>query len=311
MVCGKSGVTDKIQVLKETAFGDGGAGGEFIMGVTRRFEWTVDTATVQTYALESSGPQANYNIDGIFSVSGSHEIELTHGKVFEAIMGTLGGTSTNFTLAVANTLPSYAVKVIDSDAGVEDYAIIKGLKYTKFSVALTRDETIVITAEWLAKTIEDTSTFTPTVSTMEPMVYLDGYFQVGGSSVSGIDNVTVEINRNGVARRFIEQTTTGNRRLISCIIDGPLNLTFNGQQIGDRSVLEELWGQTGSVADTRTNKTLNLVMARGSTNVTNLAITGGRYVSATRAMAKDEEVILQDFAGVGLGITGTGTYPSS
>lgn len=299
------GVSDLIQVLKETAFGDGGAAGEKVFGVTKTFTWNVDTSTLQSFGLETSGPAGTFNVDGVFAVTGTHVWELVDGREFEAIMGTLVDNDPDFTLSVANTLPSYSVKAVD-EAGDSKYVIIKGLKYSRFSIALTRDDTIQITADWFAKTIENTTTFTPTVATVEPLTYLDGYFQSGTVDVAEVEDITLEINRNCQPHRFIENTASGSRRLISEIIEGPLNITFNGSAAAQREMLEELFGGS-TMQDVRSDKNMALITGRG-TSALELNITGGRYITTGRTLDKTAEVAVQDFGGIGLSISGTGTY---
>jgi len=301
-----SGITDKIQVLKESSFGDGGAAGENVFGVTKRFEWKTETSTQQSYGLETNGPQATVNTDGVIMLSGTHEWELTDGREFEAIMGTgtyAGGT---FSLDIADALPSYSIKVVDD---ASNFLIIKGLKYTKFSVELARgEEPIKIVADWIAKTVENTTSFTPTVATVEPLVYLDGFFSLGGTNQTEVEDFTLEIDRRCQGRRFIENTAAGSRRLISAIIEGPLALAYNGNMAAQRAVLEEIWGNT-SLQDTRSDKNLVLKCERGSTAL-QLSITGGRHISSGRILEKEQEVSLMDFSGVGLDISGTGSYPT-
>ena len=53
------------------------------------------------------------NTDGVILVSGSHEWELTNGREFEAILGTVTEGAGSFSLDVAKTLPSYSVKAVD------------------------------------------------------------------------------------------------------------------------------------------------------------------------------------------------------
>ena len=92
------GISDKIQILEETAYGDGGAAGEKVFGVTRSFAWSGDTSTTQTYGLETSGPAATCNVDGVLAITGTHEWELTDGREFEAILGSLTDNDPDFTL---------------------------------------------------------------------------------------------------------------------------------------------------------------------------------------------------------------------
>ena len=297
------GISDKIQVLEETAYGDGGAAGEVVFGVTRTFSWQTETSTNQSYGLETDGPSATVNVDGVLQVTGTHEWEFTDGRELKAIFGDLPtNTGGAYTLDVAGTLPSYSVKAVDGD----NFIIVKGIKYTKISMTLTSDETVVITADWLGQTVEDEATFTPTVTTIEPLTYLDGCLSIGGVELAEVESITLDIDRQSTAKRFIQCPTTGERRLITTIIDGPLALTFNGEVGAQRVILEQIFGST-TMQDERSDTTLLLKLSRGDVGL-DLTITGARFTSAGRTLDKTAEVALQDFAGVGLDISGSGTY---
>lgn len=298
------GCSEKVQVLKETTYNDGGLAGEEVFGVTKKFEWKTETSTQQQYGLETDGPGATANTDGVLLVSGTHEWELTDGREFEAILGTLGDGTGTFSLSLAKTLPSYSVKAVD-DTGT--FVIVSGIKYSKFTLALARGEDpILVTADWLGKAVSNTGTFTPSVSTVEPLMYLDGVFKVDSTNQTGVETINIEIDRAVQPRRFLEETAVGSRRLISALIEGPLLLAFNGNMTAKREVLEEIWGGT-SMTDTRSDKDIVLTIARGSMGFI-LTLTGGRYISSGRILEKEQEVALSDFAGVGLSISGTGSY---
>jgi hypothetical protein len=297
------GISDKIQVLEESAYGDGGAAGEVVFGVTKTFSWQTETSTNQSYGLETDGPSATVNVDGVLQVTGTHEWEFTDGRELKAIFGSLPtNTGGNYTLDVAASLPSYSVKAVDGD----NFIIIKGLKYTKISMTLTSDETVIITADWLAQTVEDEATFTPTVTAIEPLTYLDGCFSIAGTELAEVESISLDMDRQSLAKRFIQCPTTGERRLITTIIDGPLALAFSGEVGAQRLILEEIFGST-TLQDERSDVTLLLRLARGTVAL-DLTITGGRFTSAGRTLDKTAEVALQDFAGVALDISGSGTY---
>lgn len=295
------GITNKIQVLEEASFGDGGVTGEKVFGVTKRFEWREETSTVQSYALESGSANPSFNIDGVLVVTGTHEFEFTDGRAFKAILGAQSGT-TSFTLTTANTLPSYSVKAVHGDG----FVIIKGLKYNKFNISVARGETVVVSAEWTAKVVEETTTFTPTLATIEPLVYLDGRYTLGSTAQTEIDSISIDITRAQSPRRFIESVSAGDRRLITQIIDGVQTVTFSGVQAAKLDILREING-AATVQDTRTNKDIVLTLSRGTSSLI-LTISGSRYTSTGRSFQKDDEVAVQEFAGVGLTVVGTGTY---
>lgn len=303
------GITDKIQILEETAYADGGAAGEVVFGVTKSFQWTADTSTIKSYGLESTGPQGTHLTDGVLQITGTHEFEITDGREFKAIFGSLPtNTGGNFTLDVANTLPSYSVKVME-DGEMSTFLIIKGLKYTQFTINMARDEVITVSADFIAKSIATTTTFTPSTATGPSLSYLDGCFQIDSVTVTGVESVSFVINRNCVPRRFIEcGVTSGTTREINRIIEGPLDVSYTCSTTTKRSIIEQIWG--GSVmTDVRSNVTFRWRAVKGTAGL-ELNTTGGRVVTYDRTLDKTQEVALIEFSGVALDISGTGTYNS-
>jgi hypothetical protein len=302
------GFSDKIQILKESTYGDGGAAGEKVFGVTKEFTWAIDTSSIITYGLESSGPAGTAITDGVMAVSGSHTWELTDGRELECIMGTLVDSNPGFTLDVSNALPSYSVKAVD-DAGDATFVIIKGVKYTSVSIALSRDETIQVTADWIGKTVEDGSTFTPTVSAIEPLTYLDGYFALGVTALPEMESVSLKIDRAVTPQRFIESTAANARRLISKAVEGVLSVTFDGTVSARREVLDELFGDT-TIQDLRVSKAMSLNIARGTASALVLNLANARVTTGGRTLDKEAELALMDMSGIALDISGLGTYAS-
>lgn len=299
------GWSDRIQVLRETVYNDGGAGGEQVFGKTKEFSWQVEASTNVNYGLEGAGPAATHLVDGVFAVSGTHRWELTDGRELACIFGTVAASAGNYSLTVAGALPSYSVKAVD-EFGDSKFIIIKGLKYTSVTITVERDAPVVFEGSWIAKTIENVATFTPTVATVEPLMYLDGFFDIAGTALGEVDNVSVTIERNAIGRRFIESTAANSRRLISKIIEGVLSVTFEGSVAAKRTVLTELWGGA-SMTDVRTSKAFALKFARGTTKL-NILIANGRFVSGGRTLDKEADIALMDFGGVALSVSGTGSY---
>jgi hypothetical protein len=302
-----SGVSDKIQILKETTYGDGGGAGEVVFGVTRTFQWRMETNSAKRWALESAGPGATFHTDGVMLVSGTHEWELNDGREFEAIIGTMSSGANNFSITAANSLPSYSVKVVE-DAENSTFGIIKGLKYTKFTISASRDGgAIMVTGDWLARTYETTTTFTPTVATVEPLTDLHTFITIGTTAQTEVDAITFSIDRKGVARRFIEQTSSNEKRLISQIKDGVLDVTFDGAAAVKRSWIQQVWGST-SLQDTRTDTTFKFSVERGNSKFYLMCTNNARVLSAERTLDKEAEIALLQYAGSALGVVATGSY---
>lgn len=301
----QGGISDKLQIFEEATY-DAGSGTEVVFGKTVNFSWDAEASVEQNHALEADGPQANFNIDGVVNITGTHEWELTDGRELKAIMGALPtNTGGEFVLDISKVLPSYAIKAINEDAENEN-VLITGVKYGEATITFNRDEPITISANWTGRRLVETGSFTPTVATNEPMVYLDGSVSVSGVAQTGVDNVSLTINRNIVARRFIEDTTVGERRYISRLIEGALSITLDGAQTANKSVIERIWGG-GSMQDVRTDVPLVMKAAQGAREL-ELTLSGTRFTNVSRTLDKQQEVALNEFSGVALDIDGEGTF---
>lgn len=284
-----SGISNKVQVLKETAYDDGGVAGEKVFGVTKTFSWRAETSSVMSYGLESDGPKATHIIDGVQVVSGTHEFELTTGKVFEAICGAIAGNN----VTVSSVLPSYSVKAVDQGGVSPQQVLISGIKYSKFSINISRGSPITVTADWVGRKIVNTGTFSPTTATVEPLIGEDAYFSTGTGFTSGLDNITIEVDRGSEGVRFLESTTTGNRRLISKVIEKILSVTSNGAITGQRAVLQEVFGGTAQT-DVRTDKNFVVTIKRGDIDIA-ISLTGTRVGSVEADYNKENDLSLMNF----------------
>jgi len=301
-----SGVSNKIQLLTEVTYG-GGTGAEAVFGVTKKFSWNIDTSTTQSFGLESAGPQATVNIDGVMAISGTHEWEVTSGRELKAILGSeASGSGTGaspWALAVSNTLPSYCVKVIDESGDADDYMLISGLKYSKFSISAQNGNTVVITGTWTARKVADTTTFTPTVSTVEPLIAEDCYFVYNSTTAVELESISLDIDRKCVPKRFLEAVGTGDRRLISKIIEGPLTVTGSGSITGQRAYLNAIMGGT-SQTDTRADVTASITLKRGVI-IDTISLTGVKLNTLGMDFDKTSEVSLAAFTLLARGISAT------
>jgi hypothetical protein len=290
------GFATKVQVLQEVTYG-GGTGTEVVFGATKKFTWNTDASVTQTRALECAGPQASLNVDGVLNVTGTHEWEIISGRELKAILGTeTGGAGTQgspWTLDVSNTLPSYCVKVVDESGDADDYLLISGIKYNKFTLSISRGNTVSISADWIGRKVEDTSTFSPSCPSTEPLIAEDCYFILNSGTQTELDSLSLDISREIKPVRFIEATTTGNRRLISKIIEGPLSVTGSGTITGQRAILNNILGGS-SVTDTRSDVTAEVVVKRGNITV-DIPLTGVRLTTVSEDLDKTSELLLMNF----------------
>jgi hypothetical protein len=285
-----SGISNKIQLLKETDYDDGGVAGEVIAGVTKSFSWNAETSSVLSYGLEGDGASATHIIDGVQVITGSHEFELTNFDIFEAILGSKVGDN----YRVTKVLPSYAVKVVDEGGATEKKLLISGIKYGKFSINISRENPITVTADWIGRKIVDTGTFVPSVSDVEPLIGEDACFLTGTAPATGLDNITVEIDRGNQGVRFLDCNTTGNRRLISKIIEKILAVTGNGSITGQRQYVEEILGGS-TQTDLRTDKDYTVRIKRGSIDF-DINFKGARFQSVDTDYNKENDLSLMNFA---------------
>lgn len=302
-----SGISDKVRIFKEATWATTAGATEKIFGHFSTIEWNIDTHTKQHYGLEAAAPQPIVNIDGVLDVNGKAKWLLCDGRELECIFGTLTDAgSGSFTLAVANTLPTYYVDTVLDD--VPSYLQILGMKFGKLSFAFGRDADPEINADWIAQTFANGSSFSPGSPTRKPLTYLDGKVQFTGGDIVGVEQCTLDIDRGVTAKRFVQNQAANKKRLITDLIEGVLKLSISGQLTCRKDLVDKVRGTTdGTIADERTDTTMNIVFSN-SIDTLNLAITGFRMTGTGRQLKKDEEVVLMSFTATALGITGSGTY---
>lgn len=290
-----SGALIKLGVIKEDSFGSG-TGTNTTLGYIQGYEKKADTHTEAVYSLNGD-PKPVAIIDGVLEISGSIEWQVASGEELECIMG--GYDSNTGQLFIANTLPSYSFIDTEDDT----YHIVKGVKFERVSLTSSKNNFLTARADWIGVKIEETST-EPTINTPStpPFYFTDGYLEINGVVMNGVDNFTLEINRNTKSYRGLAQTTTGTKRLVTNIIEGKLDIAMSGTVVAQKEIYREVMGGA-TLQDTRNDVSIVLNFSNGSKTLT-LTITG-RITFYDKKEDKDQEVVMTDFNAIGLDIQGT------
>lgn len=298
-----SGISEKTEMMSETAYGDGGVGGAEEFGFIKKISWTADANTTANYSTDGAS-KPNTLVDGVLSFTGSTEYDLTDGRELESILGTLtdAGAGT-FSIAVANALPSYSFKATST---ASENVHCKGLVFSKATISTSRNNKVSVTADWVAQNIIELGTAaTPQTPGEKPFVYLDAVITFGGGTSIDLEDFNLVIDRATEARRGVESTAASARRLISVAIPKRLSVTGSVTAIAKKELFESVLGAS-TLQDFRT--VANIVFTL--TNATNVvAFTVSALINVvSKDTGAEDDLMLMSFDYLGKDITVAGTY---
>ncbi len=299
----QSGISDKVEMFKETVFGDGGTS-PIEFGFINKLTWNADPHTSSGYSTDGSS-EAVVLYDGVLAFNGTIHYNPTDGRELESIIGTLtDDTVSSFTIDTANILPSYAAL-----AELGDGTILKlsGIKFGKTVIKISKGAVIDISSDLIIQKIEEsTDTLTPQTPVTKPFIDLDSYFSIKSGVNLDLNDFTLNIDRGTIGRRGIEKVTAvGEKRLITNVIEHNQVLTASGTAVADKFILEATFGGA-SITDYRTEDTMVLSISNNS-NTLSLTMSALLTVTSKDTGATDELMTL-NFDVLARNISIAGTY---
>lgn len=298
-----SGISEKVEILKETAFDDGGAGGATEFGYITKLGYTTDAHVKANYSTDGQA-YPNTLVDGVLDFTGSLNWDLTDGRELTGILGTLTDAgSGSFSIATANTLPSYSFKaIVSSDQNVHG----KGMKFSNMKLNASRDSKITMSGDFVARqVIELATSVTPQTPTEKPFVDLDLSVTIDGGTAVDLEDISLSIDRGSIGRRGIEDTTAGERRLISSIISTKGIVTGSATAIGKKEIFESVLGGS-TLTDYRSNA--NVVVTIGNGTNTLVFTIPARLSTTGKDIGAEDDLLVVTFDFIGTTPTVSGTY---
>lgn len=300
-----SGISEKVQLKLETAYGDGGAGAAVANVLIRKLAWTADSHLSANYSVDGTGI-ANTLTDGVLSFNGTLDTYISDGRELVYAIGTAGGASPNFTIAVANVLPSFGFYAVN-DSGASDNVNGKGFKVSKVTIKGSRGNKVEATYNIVGKNVVESATaVTPGTSTTSPFVDLDTVMTINGGVAVNLEDWQLTIDRATEARRGIESATTNTKRLITAAIEKKLSVTGSGTAVADKLIYEALMGGA-ALTDTRTPANIVITITNATNSIT-FTTSGLISVVGRNSGAEDNLMIMKfDFIGKSIAVAGTFT----
>ena len=279
---------------KETAFGQGASSFTQQFGYIQRFRRSVDNQVRQVTSIG----QKNYlvNIDSVINISGSLEWFPTDGRELQIIGALTDDGVSSWSIDVGNSIPSWEARASTDSS---NYTSIKGLKFTKVELRMAKGEEVLLTSDWLAKSITQTAGTINTITPSEdPMFFINGEVKIDGVSIASVNSITATIDFQSEAVRGIENP--GSRE-ISEIVEKLTKITWTMDvDITDTSIWDKL-------ITTRSDFTLQLNMGNGTKTMT-WQLTGSRITSGDDEIDASGDIATQSVNGVSLSASISGTY---
>jgi len=293
-----SGISDEINVLDSTDT-DITADLGHIMG----FSYGIDE---QAKPYPSMGAGASYQeiIDDFAIVSCGLVINPLTFKALKLI-GTVTGTTT-WTFTLDDVLPEFDIKAnIDGSY----HAHVVDAKFGTCSIRVNKGNPVELVFDGLAKELKTVSgAITNTPPATARMFYLDGYLKIDSDVIGSVDNITIDINRGLEATRGVEQTTAGNKRKPSELIEKMKDITFSMTvEITDTKAYEKHFGTATyplTIQDSRSSLSLYLVFEGEQGTIT---LTGAKTQTLNHDRNADGEIRTVELKGLALGMSAANT----
>lgn len=299
-----SGISDKIQIIKEATWGSG-TGTDKVFGINSLGKFSSDTNS--DVLPDIDGSALNKCIyDKVITTNFEYSGVLVDARFFfEAMFGSLTDAGAgSYTLAVTPSQPSYAFRM-SLDDGTN--SIVKGAMMSTCNLTLAKEDVVRLKSTWVAKSVGEDATAvgSGSVTSLQPYSFLGGYLTIGSFDCN-LDNLEISMDRGLVPRRGIEQTGANTQRLPTSITGKKLKITFSGTNVADKQLLRDVLGGA-TLTDFRTDATITLNLSNPAGKTVTTAITG-RITASSKEVNPESEVALMDFSGLGYGINMSGTY---
>jgi len=275
----------------------------------------VDVGLVQSLSFDESntlqqhktlGARATQQVSaGAFEISGSMTVHFQHGRLLELITG---GTVTHddsdtpdikHTYAEASqNLPGFTLHDGYNNAGGDVLQTYAGCMITDATIGVNYGEPVTITANFLAKTVADTTTATAASIDSLEVLRAEVATVTIGSQVAGAQSFELKINNNtarhmALGSRALQSATAG-------MVD--YEFTFTCQFL-NQTEYERFLGSSSPASGTPSDFTVvlnvtNGVAAGSGLRQLHITLNNASYGTSGRPVNVGDEMIVQTFTGV-------------
>jgi len=292
-----TGILDEVQIFDDTPT-DITANVGHIMGAS----YSLDN---KTKAYPSIGAGASYVelIDDFVDIKTTLTVHPLGTNKFDGVAQLFGTVTTAATWSWAwpDTLPEFK---LNASLISGEYVEIDNIKFGSVSIKASKNNPIEVTLDGLAKNFKVISgSASNTPPNTARLFYLDGYGQIDGATIGSIDNISIDLDRGLEAVRGIEETSPGERRLPSEIIEKMKDIKFSVTiEITDDLAYKKALGASSlpyEIQDTRSNISLTLYL----NSQVKIDLTGCAIQTLDHGKDADAEIRKVDIKGVAMGIT--------
>ncbi len=181
-------------------------------------EWDVDNE-LEGRSTVGGGVLFHKLIPKVAMITGTVKARVVDGRALELPMGTLTtpGAASDHDITIANALSYYSIQVALSGS---EYAKLLGVKFGGFSLTASVGSPLEISMDFKAISFTIISgSVSGTQPTENPYEYYHGCIKWDTAATDIINDMTLNFTRNIEAKRGIECTSSGSRRLITEIIE--------------------------------------------------------------------------------------------
>lgn len=309
MVAVTQGIQATILSGKETTWGTAVSATKSL-GLVTNWSTADEQGTKEHYGLGQAKAVAVSG--GLYTPKGSIDVELAHGRMIEyAIYGgattsTDSSTDCTHTFVYANTLPSFTVEESYEQGTPDIVNKWAGVTFNSSTLSLTADGELTLKSDWLAKTVDvsSTSSTAASIPTQAPIRGLSGALSLG-TAVSNCASWEITCNRNMKIGHALGSRVPawGGSNLISTTWKATVAYdatTWHQKLLGGTTPTTNAEPTSFTATFTADN---NVALGSGKKSIS-IALTGCQVTSHGKAVTVND-FVMQDITGVG--ILGTGS----
>lgn len=242
--------------------------------------------------------------DGLYWANVTVETRVTQASLpnlLEFCLGrkTIDETSNTYSIVSDPSLKSVSLKLNYSDTKI---LLINGVVCKDFELSASKDETIVITMNCIAKKVTvSAATISVSTNTDAPFSWLDTKITINGHPAV-LNSFTLSCNWNVSDNegRGIEAVASGDRRLIQTVIKHRLDISGSYEAELDDTNLEF------GYVDNRTDDALVVTLSRGTNNSHVFTLSNARSTSKeyNHSIENSKKVVSYDYNSLDITVSG-------
>jgi len=296
-----SNINGKVQVLNSGA-----------SDITELLGW-IDEGSIkmdngtESFPAVNNGADLAYNLDGIFQVETTLSVRAFDFKALQ-LMGTYAESGT-WSVTLDDSLPTHTFRVNET---ASTYIEATTVKWDSVAIKIAKGSPLEMEFGGLALVAGGVSgTLDPDVPSdgTEPLDFPDMYAKLNDTAIGSVDSLTINYQRSAEAFRGVENTSAGDRRKNTEILEGVKRFTFDAViEITDSNIAKEFFGDASfplAIQDSRSDITLTAIAQ--DTTKGQVALTGVRIIDYDKSVTNEDGIQTVAITGTARAATITGT----